>query len=117
MAPLLACVAAAGGALAGPPPAPPGPGPATAAPRAGPPAAPELIRLARNEPGVAQPIVLAADEVSAWEEGGMTAVLLRGRVLVQQAVLQTRCEQAVAWVDRDRYRRTGIWRVELYAEG
>src|SRR5262245_13445207 len=74
----------------------------------------DLLRLTRNVPGDAKPIVLEADEVHTWTEGGLDVFLLQGKVLAQQSAVQTRCQQAIVWVDRERYRTTGIWHVDLY---
>lgn len=77
----------------------------------------DLLRVVRNVPGDAKPIVLEADQISTWHEGGHIVFLLTGRVLVQQSVVQGRCQQAVARVDLPRYRQTGILHMDLYAEG
>src|SRR5262249_36902247 len=61
---------------------------------------------------------LAADEVATWAESDQAVVvMLRGKVLVQQAIVQLRCDQAVARFDLCGHRERGLWRMELYAEG
>lgn len=77
----------------------------------------DLLKASRDVPGDAKPIVLEADEVFTWEDQGHKVFLLSGRVLAQQSVVQVRCDQAIAWVDWPRYQKTGILRVDLYAEG
>jgi hypothetical protein len=80
-------------------------------------AAEDLIRFPYNVPGDSKPVVLHADEMATWVERGERIVLLRGKVLVEHGVVQARMQQAAAWIDQERYRRTGILRVEIYAEG
>jgi lipopolysaccharide export system protein LptA len=76
------------------------------------------LRFARNVPGDAAPIVLAADQITTWYESEQTvAVLLRGKVYVQQSTVQLRCDQAVARFDLKNRREKGIWMMDLYAEG
>ncbi|MFO0927399.1 MAG: hypothetical protein U0736_10215 [Gemmataceae bacterium] len=77
----------------------------------------DLLRVVRNVPGDAKPIVLEADQIATWNDGGRLVFLLTGRVLVQQSVVQGRCQQAVAWVDVPRYKQTGVLHMDLYAEG
>ncbi|MFO0880347.1 MAG: hypothetical protein U0840_23630 [Gemmataceae bacterium] len=77
----------------------------------------DLLRYSRNIPADAKPIVLEANEVFSWNENGKVGFLLSGQVLVQQSVVQARCEQAVVWVDTGRYQQTGILHMDLYAEG
>jgi hypothetical protein len=79
------------------------------------------FRLKRDQAGDAKPIILDADEIACWtEKNGSTeycVFLLRGLVLTQQAIVQARFQQGVAWVDVSRYKITGKLRMELYAEG
>lgn len=115
---LLACTIAAGSPFAAPLIAQASPGPPSRAPAGRPaPPASDTLRFARNLPGDAKPIVVAADELFTWQEGGYIVVLMRGRVLVQQSFIQTRFDQGVAWVDVEQYKRTGIWQFGLFAEG
>jgi hypothetical protein len=96
------------------PPPPQGQQPA---PPAAPASSPDLLRLTRNLPGDAKPLQIAADEIATWLEDGKQVVLMRGRVLVQQGVVQVRAQQAAAWIDVQGYKARGIWHVDLYAEG
>lgn len=136
--PLLALVVWGGGLLF-PAHAQPPAGPASPAnrPREGPPTAPtngpagpavrplassltkqgDLLRLFRDLPGEAKPIGLEADHITTWNENGVVVMLLEGRALVSQSVLQTRCQKAVAFIDLPRYQTSGILAVALYAEG
>jgi hypothetical protein len=85
------------------------------------PAPQDPYRLTRNIPGDAKPIVLHADEIATWPvkdfPGEHLAVLLRGTVLVQQNVVNARCQQAFAWVDLRQYRVSNLVHVQVYAEG
>jgi hypothetical protein len=60
---------------------------------------------------------VTADEIAAWQDGGQTYLFLRGQVLLQQSVVQLRCDFGVARLDSETYRRTGIWHMNVYAEG
>ncbi len=80
-------------------------------------AAQEVIRLSQNVPGDSKPIILHADDITTWTEGNWRIILLKGTVLVEHGAVHARSQQAVAWVDQERYRQTGIMRLELYAEG
>ncbi|MBL8799864.1 MAG: hypothetical protein JNM56_38640 [Planctomycetia bacterium] len=80
-------------------------------------AAQDAIRLTRNIPGDSKPIVLYADGVATWAEGGQRVVLLGGKVLVEHGLFHLRCREAVVWVDEDAFKRTRIQRVQLYVEG
>lgn len=77
----------------------------------------DLLRLTYQVPGDSKPIVLHADELTTWMEGGVRVVLLKGRVLVEHGVVHCRMQQGVAWVDQERFRRTGVMAVDVYAEG
>src|SRR4051794_35929480 len=57
------------------------------------------LRLSRNVPGDAKPILLDADEIFTWNEENLCVLLLRGQVFIQQNVVQCRCQQAIVWVD------------------
>jgi hypothetical protein len=115
---LLACAVAAGSPSTATLLAQTSPAPPQAAPRASPQSAPaEIIRHTRNVPGDSKPVVVTADEIAAWQDGGETYVFLRGRVLLQQSVVQLRFDYGVARFNSERYRRTGIWHLDVYAEG
>jgi hypothetical protein len=79
-------------------------------------AADDLMRFTRNVPGDSKPIVLHADEMATWVEGGQRIILMRGKVLVDNGVVEVRAERAVGWVDLENRRQTGILRLVLYAE-
>src|SRR5262249_13737405 len=77
----------------------------------------EIVRLSQNVPGDSKPILLYADEISTWMEGHQRVLLLKGMVLVEHGLIQGRMQGAVAWVDQERTKRTGIMHLDLYAEG
>jgi hypothetical protein len=84
--------------------------------RAGAPApdpAAEIARLTRNVAGDSTPVVVGADDVATWVENGQRIVLARGKVLVQEGVVQVRASEAVAFVDL----HGGILHMDVYAEG
>jgi hypothetical protein len=76
----------------------------------------EILRFTYNVPGDSKAIVLHADEIATWVEGRQRILLLKGKVLLDHGVVQARMQQAVGWIDLDRYRQTGILRIEFYAE-
>ena len=76
----------------------------------------DLIKWHRDVPGDSAPIILDADQITIWIVGDSQYVLMRGKVLVQQALVQVRCGQAIAWVDRKYYQERKIWHLVLYAE-
>jgi hypothetical protein len=80
-------------------------------------AAQEILRLSHHVAGDSKPIILYADDIATWAEGGWRVVLLKGTVLVEHGVVHARGQQAVAWVDQEGFRQTGVMRVEVYAEG
>jgi hypothetical protein len=77
----------------------------------------ELLRLSRDVAGDAKPVVIEADHITTWNDGGHVVLILEGQGLVQQGVIQGRFARAVAFVDLPRYQKTGILHVALYAEG
>jgi hypothetical protein len=85
-------------------------------PRAQAPQPTDTLRQTFNNPGESKPIIIDSDEIVTWVENGQRVVLLRGQVLVQQNVVQTRIKQGVAWIDVDYYKRTGIQHLQLYGE-
>jgi hypothetical protein len=81
-------------------------------------AADDLLRFSFNVPGDAKPIILHADEMATWIDGGRRLILLKGKVLVEHGVVQLRTQQAVVWIDQQQQQRQmGILRADVYAEG
>lgn len=80
-------------------------------------AAPSL-RISRSDNGdISTPISLRADDVVSWEEQGQRVFLFKGKVLLEQGVLQGRMQQAVIWVDMSGKKTTGAYRIILFGEG
>jgi hypothetical protein len=77
----------------------------------------EPLRFAARLGNHSKAIQMAADSVSSWPEGGEQAFLLRGRVLIEQGLLQIRAQQVVLWVDNERQRTSGFFSVAIVAEG
>jgi hypothetical protein len=79
--------------------------------------APDLLRLSRNLPSDSKPLILHADEIATWVVGTHRVLLFKGQVLVEQGTVQARFQQGAAWADVAEYKRTGVWNVDVYAEG
>ena len=75
----------------------------------------EAVRLTRNIPGDSKPIILYADAVATWSDGGQRVVLLGGKVLIEHGLFSLRCREAAIWVDEDAFKRTRIQRIQVYA--
>src|SRR5438309_186979 len=73
--------------------------------------------MSQNVPGDSSPIVFTADEICTWVEGRQRIFVFKGTVLIEHGVVHARMQQAVAWVDLDRGKRTGITRLDVYGEG
>jgi hypothetical protein len=77
----------------------------------------DLLRLSREVAGDAKPVIVEADNITTWNDGGTVVLLLEGQGLAQQSVVQARFQRALAFVDLPRYQSTGVLHVALYAEG
>jgi hypothetical protein len=77
----------------------------------------DILRTSYQVPGDSKPVVLYADRIHTWVEGGQRVLLLQGRVLIEHGLLHSRAQQAVVWVDQERCRRTGITHLDVYCEG
>ncbi|HEY1379995.1 MAG TPA: hypothetical protein VGF55_24545, partial [Gemmataceae bacterium] len=75
----------------------------------------ELLRVAAGRENEGRPVVLAADDIATWPEGGEQVFLLRGKVLIEQGVLSVRAERAVLWVAGPPQAKT--YRVQIVADG
>lgn len=76
----------------------------------------DVLRLTRNIPGDSKPVILYADQVATWTEGGERVILLRGAVLVEHGVLHARMPHAIAFVDQGSVPKTGILHVRVYSD-
>jgi hypothetical protein len=77
----------------------------------------EVVRLSDHLAGDSKPVILEADAIATWMEGGKRIVLLRGTVLVEHGVLHARMQEGVVIVDQAGKQAKGITYVELYGEG
>jgi hypothetical protein len=77
----------------------------------------EVVRLSDHIAGDSKPVILEADEIATWMEGGKRIVLLRGTVLVEHGVLHARMQEGVVTVDQAGKQTKGITYVEVYGEG
>ena len=59
----------------------------------------------------------ASNRVATWTEGPDTLLLLKGKGLLQQGVVQARFERAVVRIDMARLRATRVLHALVYAEG
>jgi len=75
------------------------------------------LTYSRNLPGESKPLVLEADQAAVWISGGETCIVLNGKVLAQLGFMTMRSSQAVAWANVAKYRQSGVWSVDIYAEG
>src|SRR5262245_23483015 len=78
---------------------------------------PDVLRGSLITPGEARPILLYADQIVTWAEGGQRAFLLRGRVKLEQGLTSLSFTEGVAWLDEDRKTQTGVYALQVYAEG
>lgn len=75
------------------------------------------LEFIRNHPGESKPIGLEADRVGFWKQNNETVLILEGKVLVQHGYITIRCDKAVAWLNPRQHQLTGIWKMEIQAEG
>lgn len=80
-------------------------------------AAQTTLRWVRTDETAAAPIILSADEVFTWKDGGRWVFLLKGRVFVEQDVFQARMAQAVVWIEGEANQKQGLNRLEVFADG
>jgi hypothetical protein len=81
------------------------------------PPVPVLVRWSHNLKSEVKPLVLNADQMATWTEGGRRVVLLHGRVWVEVGILHVRMQEAVVWLDEEGKRTSGIYQGDVYAEG
>jgi hypothetical protein len=75
------------------------------------------LNWAQNVPGNSKPIVLYADDVTSWSEKGSRIFLLKGKVWIEHGVVQIQVPQCTIWVDEAKRRLSGIYHVDVYADG
>jgi hypothetical protein len=79
-------------------------------------AAPDLVRWSHNLKTEYKPIILYADDIATWTEGGRRVIVLKGKVWVELGVFHARMGEGVVWVDEENKRRAGVYRVVVYGE-
>jgi hypothetical protein len=77
----------------------------------------ELMHLTQNLPGDSKAIVVRADFIATWMDGGQRVILLRGNSLIEHGLLTARTDHAVIWTDQEGFKRSGVLRVDIYCEG
>jgi hypothetical protein len=75
------------------------------------------LEWSQNVPGNSKPIILYADDITTWTEKGSRIFLLKGRVWIEQGVVQVQMQQGTLWVDESKKQRSGIYQVDVYADG
>ncbi len=78
---------------------------------------PKSLDFIRNHPGESKPIGLEADRVGFWRQNNETVIILEGKVLIQHGYITIRCDKALAWLNPRQHQLTGIWKMEIQAEG
>src|SRR6185295_1566612 len=77
----------------------------------------EPARLGLLAADPAKPLRLAADELYTWTESDEQVILLKGKVLLDQGVVNIRAGRAVLWLDLERHRQSGVYHVQVVADG
>jgi hypothetical protein len=77
----------------------------------------QMLRWSRDEKNDSRAIRIDSDTASTWFDGGKRVFLAKGKVCVEQGGAVLRADQAVIWVDEAYKKRTGIYRIAVYAEG
>jgi hypothetical protein len=80
-------------------------------------AAQEPLTWSRNVAGDSAPITLYADSITTWRDEGRRIFLLKGQVLVEHGIVSIHLPQGVAWLDEAQKVRTGVYHLDLYADG
>lgn len=78
---------------------------------------PHTIQRTFVTPGDAKPIALTADAIATWVENGQRIVLCRGRARVEQGLSSVSFHEGVVWIDEAQKQNSGIYGLQLYAEG
>jgi len=75
------------------------------------------LNWSQNVPGNSKPITLYADDITTWTEKGLRIFLLKGRVWIEHGVVQVQVPQCTIWVDEGQKQRSGIYHVDIFADG
>jgi hypothetical protein len=84
-----------------------------------PPASPaqQPLTWKRDVPGDSTAIQLTADEAATWSDGTKRTFLLKGNVWIEQSGNSIRAPAVAIWVNEATKKTTGIYHLDLYAEG
>lgn len=74
------------------------------------------LTYSRNLAGESKALVLESDQGAVWSSGDETCIALNGRVMAQLGFMNLRSARAIAWANIAKYRQTGVWIVDIYAE-
>jgi len=75
------------------------------------------LNWSQNLPGNSKPIILYADDITSWSEKGSRVFLLKGRVWIEHGVVQIQVPQCTIWLDEAQKQRSGIYHVDVFADG
>jgi hypothetical protein len=75
------------------------------------------LNWAQNVPGNSKPIILYADDVTTWSEKGSRIFLLKGAVWIEHGLVQIQVPQCTIWVDEAKRQQSGIYHVDVFADG
>jgi len=75
------------------------------------------LNWSQNVPGNSKPIILYADDITSWTEKAHRVFLLKGRVWIEHGVVQIQVPQCTIWVDEGQKQRSGIYHVDVFADG
>lgn len=75
-----------------------------------------LLRKTLATPGDSKPVQLYADDVTTWSDAGRQVFLLKGRVWIEQGVINIRAKDAAVWVDVAGKKESGIYNIDVYGE-
>jgi hypothetical protein len=77
----------------------------------------KVLHYSNNEAGNARPIILHADSILTWVDGGRRIVVFKGHVLIDHGTITVRMDQGIAVIDTEKLRTTSILHMDVYAEG
>jgi hypothetical protein len=77
----------------------------------------DILRQSFDTPGNSRPIQLLADDIATWADGDQQVFLLKGRVWIEQGLVNVRAAQAVVWINQAARKDSGIYNLQVYGEG
>jgi hypothetical protein len=74
------------------------------------------LTWSRNVPGDSKPINLYADNITTWTDQGNRIFLLKGKVWIEQGIVDIQMAQGMAVLDELQRKRTGIYHLDVYTD-